>query len=95
VRIRATASDTGDTQIDIEDTGCGIPAELQSQIFEPFFTTKEPGYGTGLGLALVFSIMEDMNGKVQITSPLSSGENPGTRVTLNLPHTNYGLAFEV
>ncbi|MDG1944955.1 MAG: ATP-binding protein [Halioglobus sp.] len=95
VHVRATASDTGDTQIYIEDTGCGIPAELQSQIFEPFFTTKDPGQGTGLGLALVFSIMEDMNGKVQITSPLSSGENPGTRVTLNLPHTNYGLAFEI
>jgi len=94
VHIRASAVGV-DVKIDIEDTGCGIPAELQSQVFEPFFTTKEPGQGTGLGLALVFSIMEDMNGKVHITSPLLPGNNPGTRVTLFLPHTSYGSVFEV
>ncbi|MEZ5572302.1 MAG: HAMP domain-containing sensor histidine kinase [Halioglobus sp.] len=77
-------------RIDVEDNGCGIPPELQSQVFEPFYTTKEPGAGTGLGLALVFSIMEDMNGKVHITSPLVQGAHPGTRVTLHLPHTTYG-----
>ena len=81
--------------IDVEDNGCGIPQELQSQIFEPFYTTKEPGEGTGLGLALVFSIMEDMNGSVQITSPLSTGALPGTRVTLQLPTASYGPEFEV
>jgi len=94
VHIRASASGTRVT-IDIEDSGCGIPAEMQSQVFEPFFTTKDPGEGTGLGLALVFSIMEDMNGKVQLTSPLSRGANPGTRVTLHLPRTNYGTAFQM
>jgi signal transduction histidine kinase len=47
-----------------------------------------------LGLALVFSIMEDMNGKVQIASPISRGKNPGTRITLYLPRTTYGL-FEL
>jgi len=94
VQIRATASGT-DIRIDIEDNGCGIPSELQSQAFEPFFTTKDPGEGTGLGLALVFSIMEDMNGKVQITSPLSPGHNPGTRVSLYLPHTSYGHEFDM
>ncbi len=50
------------------------------QVFEPFFTTKDPGAGTGLGLALVFSIMDDMGGSVSLTSPLSDGPNPGTRV---------------
>jgi signal transduction histidine kinase len=78
-------------RIYVEDNGCGIPHELQSQVFEPFFTTKEPGAGTGLGLALVFSIMEDMNGKVQLTSPLLQGAKPGTRVTLHLPSTSYDL----
>jgi signal transduction histidine kinase len=94
VHIRAAASGA-DIRIDIEDTGCGIPPELQSQVFEPFFTTKDPGEGTGLGLALVFSIMEDMNGKVQISSPLSPGDNPGTRVSLYLPRTSYGQEFEL
>jgi hypothetical protein len=39
--------------------------------------------------------MEDMNGKVQITSPLFQGDNPGTRVTLQLPHTSYGPMFQL
>ena len=80
--------------IDIEDSGCGVPPELQAQVFEPFFTTKDPGAGTGLGLALVFSIMEDMGGSVSLTSPLHNGPNPGTRITLHLPRASYGDAFE-
>jgi PAS domain S-box-containing protein len=82
-------------RIDVDDNGCGISPELQSRVFEPFYTTKEPGAGTGLGLALVFSIMEDMNGKVQVTSPLTQGHNPGTRVTLQLPLTSYDSDFEL
>jgi signal transduction histidine kinase len=89
VDIRATPVGDGQVKIDVEDNGCGIPPQLHSQVFEPFYTTKEPGAGTGLGLALVFSIMEDMNGKVHITSPLSAGDNPGTRITLQLPLTSY------
>ncbi|MEH6584984.1 MAG: ATP-binding protein [Halioglobus sp.] len=81
--------------VDVDDNGSGIPAELQSQIFEPFFTTKDPGAGTGLGLALVYSIMEDLGGSVQLTSPLQSGPEPGTRFTLQLIEASYGDAFEV
>ncbi|CAA0092676.1 Signal transduction histidine-protein kinase AtoS [Halioglobus japonicus] len=92
VHIRSIISDDM-VRIDVDDNGCGIPQELQSQVFEPFYTTKEPGAGTGLGLALVFSIMDDLNGKVQITSPLSSGSNPGTRISLHLPLTTYDAMF--
>jgi len=81
--------------IDVEDNGCGIPPGLQSQVFEPFYTTKEPGEGTGLGLALVYSIMDDMAGSVQLASPIAEGPWPGTRVTLQLPRTSYGQAFEM
>ena len=81
--------------IDVDDNGSGIPAELHSQIFEPFFSTKEPGSGTGLGLALVYSIMEDMGGSVQLSSPLYEGPRPGTRFTLQLSRSNYGSQFEV
>ena len=81
--------------IDVEDTGCGIPSELQNQVFEPFFTTKDPGAGTGLGLALVFNIMDDMGGSVHLASPIAEGPHPGTRVSLELPRTSYGAEFEV
>ena len=92
IRVWATPSEVN---IDVEDNGCGIPPELQSQVFEPFYTTKDPGAGTGLGLALVFSIMDDMNGKVQLTSPIAEGDNPGTRITLQLPRTSYGTDFQM
>jgi signal transduction histidine kinase len=90
VQIRASSSDE-QVCVDVEDNGCGIPPELHSRVFEPFFTTREPGAGTGLGLALVFSIMEDMNGKVQLSSPLYEDEGRGTRVTLYLPRTSYRI----
>jgi PAS domain S-box-containing protein len=82
-------------RIDVEDNGCGIPEELQGRVFEPFYTTKDPGAGTGLGLAMVFSILEELGGSVQITSPVSDAPNPGTCVTLRLPLGSYGAMFEV
>ncbi len=81
--------------IDVEDDGEGVPTALQSQIFEPFFTTKDPGSGTGLGLALVYSIMDDLGGSVHLTSPLQQGPRPGSRFSLELAAASYGEAFEV
>ena len=94
-RVEITAQQQGEwVVIVIEDNGSGIPTELLANVFEPFFTTKDPGAGTGLGLALVFSIMEDMGGSVSIASPASDGANPGTRVTLQLSIASYGNTFE-
>jgi PAS domain S-box-containing protein len=93
-RVSITASRDGDLiTTDIEDNGCGVPPHLLNQVFEPFFTTKDPGEGTGLGLALVYSIMEDMNGSVHLKSPLSEGELTGTRVSLQLPSSTYTAEF--
>jgi signal transduction histidine kinase len=94
VTIRASTSE-GQALVTVEDRGCGIATELQEQVFEPFFTTKDPGQGTGLGLALVYSIMDDMHGSVQLTSPVQEGPYPGTRVTLKLPTGDYGATFDV
>ncbi len=79
--------------IRVEDNGSGIPQQLLSQVFEPFFTTKDPGQGTGLGLALVYSIMEDMGGSVHLVSPIGSASQPGTRATIQLPSGSYTADF--
>ena len=69
--IYVTDSCTDQTvNIHVIDHGNGIPEDVQEKIFEPFVTTKDPGKGTGLGLALVYSIVKDHYGHIEITSPL-------------------------
>jgi signal transduction histidine kinase len=55
-------------QVQITDTGTGIPAEIQEKIFQPFFTTKSPGEGTGLGLDIVKKIVEKHRGEITVNS---------------------------
>lgn len=69
------------TQIEIQDTGIGIPKEILSKVFDPFFTTKAAGVGTGLGLSIIYNIIKEHKGEISITS--KSGE--GTRVKVSLP----------
>ncbi|MDE3155127.1 MAG: PAS domain S-box protein [Acidobacteriota bacterium] len=57
----------------VEDTGTGIPGEIQAQIFEPFFTTKDPQTGTGLGLSIVYNIVRDCGGTIALTSVVNRG----------------------
>ncbi len=72
-------------QISISDRGEGIPKDIRDRVFEPFFTTKEPGQGTGLGLSLVYSIVENLNGHIDIMDARPGGHPPGTRVILSFP----------
>lgn len=65
----------------ITDTGGGIPPEILARVFEPFFTTKAPGRGTGLGLAQVYGLVLQHQGRVDIRST----EGVGTTVTVWLP----------
>ena len=67
--------------INVTDRGIGISMEHQEQIFDPFFTTKEAGEGTGLGLSLVYSIVDDFNGNISVESP-ADPVHGGTRFTL-------------
>ena len=60
-------------EIQVRDTGEGIPQEIQSRIFEPFFTTKEVGKGTGLGLSLVYEIIQKHGGKINVESSVGQG----------------------
>lgn len=69
----------------MEDQGSGIPKAIRQQVFEPFFTTKDPGKGTGLGLALVYSIVEEHYGQISIDSPVDPHSGRGTRLRISLP----------
>jgi len=69
--------------ISVRDYGVGIKPEDQSRIFEPFYTTKPVGAGTGLGLSLVYSLVNEHGGKVSV-DPLVS---PGTSFEIKIPAT--------
>jgi len=63
------------------DDGKGIEPHLQDKIFEPFFTTKEPGKGTGIGLSIVYGIIQEHNGTINCKSP----KNEGISFNIRLP----------
>jgi signal transduction histidine kinase len=68
-------------QIEIRDTGHGIPEKHMDHIFDPFFTTKKKGEGTGLGLSIVYGVVNNHGGKIRAESQ----ENEGTVFILNFP----------
>lgn len=78
VRLRG---DEGWLEVTVADTGVGIHPEVLPHIFEPFFSTKQRESGVGLGLAIVYGIVQRHGGTIGVDS--SAGE--GTTVTLRLP----------
>jgi two-component system, NtrC family, sensor kinase len=67
-------------EVKISDTGCGIPKDEISKIFEPFFSTKGQK-GTGLGLAVIWGIIDNHNGTITVDSEI----NRGTSFTIKIP----------
>ncbi|WP_404367851.1 ATP-binding protein [Marinobacter sp.] len=77
--------------IEVTDEGSGIPADQLDHIFEPFYTTKGPNQGTGLGLSLVYSIIEEHYGNIQVESPAVPNTTRGTCIRLRLPAYEPGV----
>ncbi len=75
VKIRG---DEDEVCIDIADTGPGIPPEVLPHIFEPFFSTKDEESGVGLGLAVVYGIVQRHGGSIEVES------EPGRGTTFHL-----------
>ena len=88
-RVAVTARRDGEELlIQVSDTGAGIPDAIRDHIFEPFFTTKEQGKGVGLGLAVVYGIVERHRGRIEV----DSREGAGTVFAVHLPWRPPGAA---
>ena len=80
IHIRTATAAGGRVELVIEDSGCGIPHELQHRLFEPFFTTKPVGRGVGIGLSTCYAIVKSHNGEISVTS--AAGQGSAFRVAL-------------
>lgn len=68
--------------VEVTDTGTGIPEEIRDRIFEPFFTTRQVGEGTGLGLAVSYSIVTAHRGNIEVESTPGMGSTFRVRLPL-------------
>jgi signal transduction histidine kinase len=87
IRIR-TDERENEVVITISDNGRGIPPENLKRIFEPGFTTKKAGVGTGLGLSISSKIIDNHNGRIEVSSP--PGHGATFRIVLPIPEKQEG-----
>jgi len=88
LEVRTTAHN-GSVEIEVVDTGNGIPREHIHKIFDPFFTTKATGRGTGLGLSVTYGIIKEHAGRIDVRSTPGRGtsfhvEFPAVRKTVHV-----------
>ncbi len=79
--LRTRALGAQGVELEVEDTGQGMPPEVASRAMEPFFTTKPSGKGTGLGLSMVYGTVQAHGGSCEI----HSRPGQGTRIRVTLP----------
>src|SRR2546426_859665 len=81
ITIRTMSAGDEGVELQVADTGPGIPIDIQEKIFDPFFTTKPEGTGTGLGLSICYGIAHDHGGRIAVHSVPGNGAT----FTLMLP----------
>lgn len=81
IQFGLSVEDNNSVRLIVEDTGTGIPPEIQRQVFQPFFTTKQAGEGTGIGLTVVRRLVEEHNGRIRVKTQ----EGKGTMFILDFP----------
>ncbi|HTN52649.1 MAG TPA: MASE1 domain-containing protein [Anaeromyxobacter sp.] len=81
IQVRVRRHGPRELAVEVEDTGCGMSAEVLAHVFEPFFTTKAVGAGTGLGLSICHGIVVAMGGRIEV----SSREGVGSLFRVILP----------
>lgn len=86
-----TCNDASGIEVEIRDSGSGIPAENVDKVFDPFFTTKPSGIGTGLGLSISRKVIESHGGSVEVESE----PGKGTRFIIMLPVAEKAQGVEV
>jgi PAS domain S-box-containing protein len=90
IRVRTGTDASGRAVLEVSDTGCGIPAQIEDRIWDPFFTTKPVGVGTGLGLWICRSIVVALGGEIAA----ERREGGGTTIRLALPAASAPPAVE-
>lgn len=83
IEVETTASTERPMSVNIEirDTGPGIPAQIRSHIFDPFFSGREAGRGLGFGLSKAWRIVTEHGGRIAV----GSGDGPGAKFVIDLP----------
>ncbi|MBK8790137.1 MAG: response regulator [Holophagaceae bacterium] len=83
LRIQTRNLEPDEVELEVSDTGCGMPPEVLEKALDPFFTTKGQGKGTGLGLAIVYGTVKAHHGRLGLDSQVGCG----TRVLIQFPAT--------
>ena len=81
-------------RLTVRDNGVGMDPCILDKIFEPYFTTKEKEKGTGLGLAVVYGIVQEHNGEIKVSSKLGSGTTFDVYLPL-MSESTEALSFDI